>query len=254
MLEIGAEEMKYVARSSDAIGAGLIIAFEGGICIWNLTKLYKKYRDAAKDGSKSFSRRDFVQEMVQEISQRFFAAAFGAGGITLMALGTVMCPGIGTLGGAVLGIVGGCTGTALGHVVGVTVGQLISQAIVACIMTNDRAVTIDKLSPGDHIVLYRTLVHPRCHAIFIKNITETNQIQVIRHSYKKGIIRDIISYRDCNPLYKVTYPTSSQTYSAEEILQRASKAVDEYDSSKPTYNILWNNCKHFVYSITLKEQ
>lgn len=254
MLELGAEEMKYVTRSAEAVGAGVIVAFEGGICIWNLGRLYQKYKTVQKDGRNSMSRKDFIAEMVTQISQRFFAAGLGAGGgLGLTALGTVVCPGLGTAAGAVLGIVGGCIGASFGHVAGVALGHFIAGAIVKTIKTNDRAVTIDDLEPGDHIVVYGNMFHPRCHAIVVRVHKEERHIIIIRHSYEKGVILDAIYYSGYDPVFKVMYPKDAKPspYTSEEIVNRAIKAVAEYDQS---YNILWNNCKHFVYSLTLKPE
>ncbi|XP_032230396.1 uncharacterized protein LOC116613976 [Nematostella vectensis] len=259
ILELGAEEMKYVPKSSEVIGAaemigaGVIIASEVGICIWNLNKLYQKYVEVAKDGRKSLSKKDFIKEVVGQISQRFFAGGLGAGGgIALTAIGTVLCPGLGTVGGAVLGIVGGCVGSLLGHVIGTTLGPFLSKAIVKTIMTNDRAVTPNDLRPGDHIVRYGNPLHPRCHAIVIRVYADKKLVRIVRHSYEKGVIQEVLPFEQLNPLFRVTYPANAKTYSTEDVVYRALYAVAEYDPKNPSYNIFFNNCKDFVYRITVK--
>ena len=88
------EQLKLVATSAEVIGVGLIIIFEGGQCIWDMTKLYKQYsKPSNTKGKKSLSRKDFIEEMVAEIFRRFLGAGLGAGlGVGLTLVGTFIFP------------------------------------------------------------------------------------------------------------------------------------------------------------------
>jgi hypothetical protein len=248
MLELGLEDMKVVTKSAEAVGVGVIIAFETGYCIWNLSKLYKLYQRVPSYGKQGLSRKDFISEAIASISEHLFGAMGGAGlGLGLTALGTFLCPGLGTVAGAVLGIIGGTVGCALGHAVGLPIGRLVACQIASAFKVNDRCVRLEDIKPGDHIVLYGNGLHPRCHAIAMSINEDANEIVVIRHTYKHGIIYEVVPF--VAPVYRVCYPPSIATYTSEEITIRAIHALAEY---KMAYNILLNNCKDFVYSITIR--
>ena len=75
--------------------------------------------------------------------------------------------------GVVIGVVFGCliggtVGGVIGRCVGNVVGNFVGRAIVATFKSNDRAVTFEDVAAGDHLVFYKKLSHPRCHAIVVK--------------------------------------------------------------------------------------
>jgi len=253
-LEIGVDKMfdstpsKSTPEFTDVIsqvGIGAVIVYEGGICIWNLWRCYQNYK------KKNMSRIEFIKEIVKQISKSFFSVTEAVGDAPT-ALGTVLCPGLGTVGGAVLGIIEGCA--YIHRSFGMDIGKFVSLAIAKTIKTNDQAVTVQDLRPGDHIILYGNLFHPRCHAIFVEDCREKNMIKVIRRKYKSGIQEEDIGYqaRDCLTIFRQSYLSSLETYSSEVIIKRAKKAVEDSNEGSTKYNILLNNCKHFVYGITLK--
>lgn len=246
-----------VASNAELIGVAVIIICETGVCIWNLRKLYTQYSQAASGDERSLSRKDLVAEMVTEISRRLFGAVGGASlGVGLTAagtpaltsvMGTVFCPGLGSVAGAILGIIGGSAGMVLCTALGLAIGQWLGKAIVRTIKVNDRALNLKDIEPGDHIVLYGNQLHPRCHAIAMSIGEDPMQIIIIRHTHKYGVVMETVPFK--SPVYRMFYPRSIPKYSADEIMQRAANALAEYT---PKYNILFYNCKDFVYGITIK--
>lgn len=241
MLQLEVEERKIVTRCADAIGAGVIVAFQGGICMWDLGRLYQRYMEYYRN--KKMSRMEFIQLMVKEISKKFFEV-FDSKNMT--AMGKMKCPGLGEVVGVVLGIIGGCVGPAINQVIRMTIGKvnLYERAVLRKLKPNNRMVTLDDLQPGDHIISYK--YYPTsCHGIVVQVHKSEQRVIFIRLSEEKGVILDELFYDGYDPLFKVTYSDNVSSYSGEEIVNRAIKEV-----ARET--ILWNNCENFVCSMTLK--
>jgi len=247
MLDLEDNEDMTVARSADEIGAGVIVAFEGGICMWDLGTLYRNKLSEESKG-KNLSRKEFIARMVDEISRKFLVEDRNAIG-ELTNTGSLVCPGLGKVRGSVLGIIGGCVGAAIASMMSINMGEFIAKRKVKPSKTNDRQVDLDDIKPGDHIISYGSMCHPRCHGIVVKVHKKEKQIIIVRYSFEKGVIMDSIYYSGYDPLFKVSYSEDTVHYPADEIVKRAVTAVAENDAN---YLLLRNNCKRFVYSITLK--
>ena len=118
-----------------------------------------------------------------------------------------------------------------------SVGRVIS----ATLKSGDVPVqsTLD-LYTGDHIVFCAHALHPRCHAIVINTLSQT-EIEVIRNTWERGVVREIVTHHPGRPLYMVNYK-DEEMRRPRVVLERAFSRLGE-----KKYSIVSNNCKDFAY-------
>ena len=207
--------------ASQAVGAGVLIAFEGVKCIVDLKEMCNSRNQVPQDGKLGYSRRDFVEDVVTRISSALFSTTLGVLG------GLVIVPGLGPVVGFVTSIICGSLGVALGQTLGELVGSRIGRAI-ASLVPDDRPVNLQQLSPGDTIIINDGVRHPRSHCIVVKVVEENGDIIVIRFKSDTGVTYEELLFDDQNPPKKVIYPENAEKYTPQEIVERAMMAFDSY--------------------------
>ena len=233
-----------VTKMTKGIETGIIIGCEAFRCIVDLGELYKKRKEVPQDGKLGYTRKEFVEDCVERISSVIFSTVV-SGAVTMTVM---MVPGLGPVAGFVKKILCGSPGTETSGSAIKWVGPQIAKAITSFI-ANDRPVSLDQLNPGDHIVVYGNVLHPRCHCVVLNTVEETGEIVVIRYKNGSGVVYEELSYDEKNPPLKMMYPANTEIFSPEEIVDRAMDALEAYDKR---YNLLTNNCKHFAYSVIMK--
>ena len=118
-----------------------------------------------------------------------------------------------------------------------SVGMVIS----ATLKSRDVPVqsTLD-LYTGDHIVFCAHYLHPQCHAIVINPLSQTD-VEVIRNTWQRGVVREVVTHRSGSPLYMINYKDEKMRR-PRVVLERAFSRLGE-----KKYSILFNNCKTFAY-------
>lgn len=124
------------------------------------------------------------------------------------------------------------TGTSTDSPVGPHVGQLIQKTVRQL----DRRVTLKDLQFGDHVVLSGTVIHPRCHAIIVSLDIKAKKMRLIRSTYEKGVVEEWVRA----PSYLLLVERNCDV-NTEILVREARQKIGIND-----YNILTNNCKHFV--------
>ncbi|XP_071799034.1 uncharacterized protein [Asterias amurensis] len=251
----GAELFERLCKGTDVVGAGIVIVIEGVACVWNLGEYYQKREKG------DLSRSEFVKTATQRVAEALcgagLAISLGLGGQAVGAgmgavAGTLILPGLGTaiggfiggiVGGVVTGVVGSLVGRAFGSFIGAPIGRCLARQIGA----DDSAVRIEELLPGDQIVFYGNLLHPRHHAIVVSRTRDQSKVRVVHSTYSNGVIEEEVDFIE--PVYKVIY-REQNCFPPEKVIERArSKIVDD----AYTYSLVWNNCKHFAQWCKLKE-
>ena len=247
----GAELFERLCKGTDVVGAGVVIVFEGVVCVWELKEYYQK----REKGGLSMSEfvKTATQRVVEALCGAGLAVSLGlagqAGGAALgAAAGTFIIPGIGTaIGGFIVSIVGGVVGSFGGRAIGSLIGAPIGRCLARQIGTDDSAVRIEELLPGDQIVSYGNLLHPRHHAIVVSRTQDQSKVRVVHSTYGKGVVEEEVDFIE--PVYKVIYH-EQKCVPPEKVIERArSKIVDD----AYTYSLVWNICKHFAQWCKLKE-
>ncbi|XP_071798092.1 uncharacterized protein [Asterias amurensis] len=250
--EVGSAELfERLCKGTDVVGAGIVIVIEGVACVWNLGECYQQREKG------DLSMREFVKTATQLVVDALCAAGLAvslgvaghAGGAALGAAAvTFTIPGIGTaIGGFIGSIVGGAVGSLVGRAFGSFIGAPIGHCLARQIGTDDSAVRIEELLPGDQIVSYGNLLHPRHHAIVVSRSRDQSKVRVVHSTYGKGVVEEEVDFIE--PVYKVIY-REQNCFPPEKVIERArSKIVDD----AYTYSLVWNNCKHFAQWCKLKE-
>ncbi|XP_022093773.1 uncharacterized protein LOC110980974 [Acanthaster planci] len=237
----GAEFLERLGQATDVVGVGLVFLFEGKACIWDLEKIYEKLK------SGGISRNDFIETASRRVGEAVIGAGLGsvmgiAGQAAGGALGSFILPGIGGAVGAFLGsVVGGTLGIILGKPVGSVVGPHIGRAFTSLMGTDDRSVeSIEDLQPGDQIVLYGNLLHPRHHAIVVDRYPGLGKVQVVHNTYQQGVVEEQVDFPE--RVYRLVYD-EQKCYPPEEVIKRARSKIG---NKEYRYSLVWNNCKHFA--------
>lgn len=230
---IPAEAIEHAMKGSNWIGAGIVIILESGFVIWDLSQAYGERK------SGKTSRNDFIETAIQRVVEGIFGAGLAiACSLGPELIGCAIGSPLGPVGIIIGGIVGGIIGGAVGKVVGTALGSLLGKAISSSFKVDDRSVTdINDLEQGDHIVTYSWVLHPRCHAIVVDH-NGTDQIKVIRNTYKSGVMEEWIPFS--KPLYKVEYK-KGMCHDPEKVLHIARSLLGER-----RYNLATYNCKTFA--------
>lgn len=223
-----AELIERVVKGSNWVGAGIVVLMEGTYVMWDLRQAYKERENG------NISRNDFIEVTIQRVIE----GLVGSGMTILGSLGPeLICASIGPIGIFIGGIVGGIIFGALGKALGTALGSLVGNQISSFFM-NDQAVrTIDDLHPADHIVLYGSILHSRCHAIVVEHDGVCN-IKVVRNLYMNGVVQEWIPFSQ--PLYKVCYGRGT-CYHPARVLAKAMSRLGEH-----IYNLVTYNCKTFA--------
>lgn len=213
-------------------GSAVVIGLEGLILAWDVTKAYRERRMG------HLSRNEYAKIAIRRVVDGLATMAFTMGGIllgvTLVHIGVVCTAPV--LPWLLAGACGGAVGMTVGKVGGTMLGCCLGKAITRCFKSDDKAVDkITDLVPGDHVVLTRWALHPRCHGILIEHDGYT-KMRLIRNKYKYGVVDEWVSFE--KPLYRVTHMKS---YSNEEALRRAKSQI-----GATRYNIATHNCKTFA--------
>ena len=96
----------------------------------------------------------------------------------------------------------------------------VARLISSTVKSRDVPVTsVLDLYTGDHIVFCASTVHPRCHAIVINPLSPTD-VEVIRNTWEKGVVREVISHTPDRPLYMVNYQ-DAEIYRPRVVLERS---------------------------------
>ncbi|KAH3867275.1 hypothetical protein DPMN_030401 [Dreissena polymorpha] len=243
--------LEKISMSCNSVGAGIVIAMETGYLVWDLSKMYLKRKNG------DMSRRNFIEMAAQRFSEAFGSmgltiglglAGSELGGLVGAVVGSAF-PGVGTAVGVFIGsVLGGLLGSIAGRAFGSAVGPFVGKLITTVIKTDDKALkNIKEIEPGDHIVLCRWFLHPRCHAIVVDiDADSTNpKIRVIRNKYEKGVVEEWVAFRD--PTYKVTY-REYETYHPDLVIERARSKLGQNN-----YSIVLNNCKDFAKWCKVKQ-
>ncbi|XP_022093512.1 uncharacterized protein LOC110980814 [Acanthaster planci] len=239
-----AETFERLANGTNAVGAGFIVFFEGCACVFDLSKIW----EAREEGD--VSRKDFIASTFQRVTEAVLGAGLAVGGGIAGEMagasagagaGTLIFPGLGTVVGAFIGsIVGGVVGSTFGRYLGTYLGSPISRALATTIGTDDRAVkSIEDLNPGDQVVFYGNLLHPRHHAIVVECDKGKGMVRVVHNTYQNGVVEESVEFRP--PVYRLVYD-KKDCYPPDEVIKRArSKIGDETYK----YSLAFNNCKSF---------
>ena len=241
-----AETVETVKHASNWVGAGIVIAIEGGFCIWDVSKIYEKRKNG------SLSRKDFIESTAQRVMEAICGAGFAVAGSLLgeflggaagAALGSVI-PVVGTVAGATVGvfigsIIGGVVGALGGKILGSLIGPFVGKAIVHFIKRDDRAVeSVEHLTEGDHVVFYRWLLHPRHHAIVVETDSVRNKIRIVHNTRRCGIVEEWVNF--VHPVYKVIY-NGDECHISNDVIARARSKLGDNN-----YSLITNNCKDFA--------
>ncbi|XP_038049765.1 uncharacterized protein LOC119723274 [Patiria miniata] len=238
-----AETFERLSHGTNAVGAGIILVFDGCACVYDLDQIYKNRNRG------DLSRQDFISSAFSRVSEAVLGAGLAVGGGIAgesvgfsagAAAGTFIMPGLGTAVGAFIGsIVGGVIGSTLGRYIGVSVGSPIGRALAITIGTNDRAVkNIRDLNPGDQVVFFGNLLHPRHHAIVVDCDPLKGKVRVVHNTYQNGVVEELVDFSQ--PVYRLEY--DKECYPPDEVIKRArSKIGDETYK----YSLAFNNCKSF---------
>ncbi|XP_060070953.1 uncharacterized protein LOC132550877 [Ylistrum balloti] len=225
--------IEHVMLASNVVGAGIIIMLETGFVTWDLSQVYAQRKHG------NTSRNDFIETAIRRVVEGVLSA-----GVTILfslgpeLIGMAVGSPLGPVGIFVGGVIGGIVGGVVGKYIGTALGSVIGKAISSSFKTDDRAVTnICDLKCGDHIVLYRGILHPRCHAIVVEQ-NGIDKIKVIRNKYKAGVVEEWVSFS--KPLFRINYK-QGVSKDPEEVVKMARSKLGEYRYCLPVYN-----CKTFA--------
>ncbi|XP_033746152.1 uncharacterized protein LOC117331519 [Pecten maximus] len=215
--------------AAGCVGPVVVIVLEGIILAWDVIKAYRERRNG------NLSRNEYAKIAIRRIVDGVVTVAFTIVGVIIGVSFTVTGPMIPCL---LAGACGGIVGMTVGKVGGTLLGCWVGRAIANCLKTDDRAVDkITELVPGDHVVMTRWALHPRCHGILIEHDSHT-KIRVVRNTYKYGVVDEWLPFE--KPLYLVTHK-KNECFSNEEVLRRAKGQI-----GARRYNIASHNCKTFA--------
>ncbi len=232
--ELPHEIFEAVSTGCKGVAAGIVVALESGYVMWDLSSAYEQYK---KEGN--ISRDDYIEKVLSRLIEGLLTAGFAlAGSIGVQfAIGSLATVPFGTLGLVVCGITSGIICGAVGKLIGIWLGNIAGK-VAALPFEDDVAVRdIRDLEAGDHIVLYGWCLHPRCHAICIGH-DGNKQIKVIRNTYNKGVVEEIVPFDD--NILKVIY-TKDSCLDSEKVVQNARSKLGDHN-----YNIVTYNCQSFA--------
>lgn len=229
-----------LAAQLQIIGLGLVIVIQGFALFIDLRKIYKQRKKGDFVNGEEFVGRVW-HHVFRRFDKIFFAGVVPTA--CVVSLG-ILLPGGGAIAAILVGaIVSGVLSIPWGYNGDVSVGgKLVSSFVRKIVQHEDVTIRhIRELSRGDHIVLYRWFLHPRCHMIVTEVNISRDTISVIRFAHRRGVVEENISF--CAPLHKVVH---KRAYSSEFIIQRAK---ERKNLPPHAYNIFKFNCKHFAFWI-----
>ncbi|XP_071830872.1 uncharacterized protein [Apostichopus japonicus] len=232
-------KVNVLGPQMQSIGLGFVVIFQGVSLLFDLKKSYKLRNDGNIDEEEFVGR--FWHNIYNRLDKVFFTGVVPTGCVVALgallpaaAISTVVSIAIGAICAGVLAIPWGYNGElCLGS-------EGVSCLVRKFINHRDENVTsIRDLSPGDHVVLYRWFLHPRCHMV-VTAVDQSKDIMcVIRFTYQRGVVEEKLRFH--TPMFKVIHP--SRPFAADEVIKRARR------NSVPAqaYDIFKFNCKHFAF-------
>lgn len=242
VVEYGATQggAHLLTMSTQAIGLGVVIAINGVIFTIDVGRAYCRY----KNDDLTFSEfKDRIwRKFITSLERIFFTGIIPAACAVVLGV-AVSNPGTwATIGVLLVGaIVGGVLATAIEGFGQTKLGCALSFTLRPILDHCDESVeSIDELKPGDHVVISKWALHPRCH-IIIKEINEIeNSMIAIRFTYEKGVVEEPLPFK--RPVYKVIYG-EFECFPPETVIARATQKKTERSLE---YSISSNNCKSFA--------
>lgn len=230
----------FLSIRTQGIGFGVAVCFNGLVLIIDVGRAIYRYYN------KSLTYSEFKNNIWLKFMS-FLENIFYTGIIPgAFAVGmSLMFPTMGTRASVAVVAVGALVGGYLA-----TRNEGFDQTILGCAMSNslrifleysDKIVeSIDDLHRGDHIVVAKWALHPRCHAIVQHINRNENTMSVVRFTYEKGVVADLLPFK--KPVYKVIY-NEGACYPPDDVVRRANQRREE---GVLKYDILGNNCKSFA--------
>ena len=215
--EFDCESVDGLLEDIDGVDLGVAVVQKGKAFVCSLTKAYKKRKEG------DLSRKEFIEIVVNRLSESLLSAGFAIGGA---------CAGA-ALSGVILGPAGVLVGTivsgricsSLGKQVGSDLGPRIGLKITSMIRTDDRAVQrIDVLNKGDHVVFYDGLRNPRHHVIVVDRDPKQNKVRVI-HNTKKGVVENE-QFDFTTPAYRLEYD-EREVNEPDEVIRKARSKIGD---------------------------
>ncbi|OWF37760.1 uncharacterized protein LOC110467060 [Mizuhopecten yessoensis] len=221
--------LSILARlASKAVGPVVVVIVECLILSSDIAKAYRERRNG------NLSRNEYAKVAIRRMVEGIVTVALTIGGIFVAI--TICHTGI-IIPCLVAGACG-MIGMTCGKVGGTFLGNFIGRAITTCFKTDDRVVDkITDLVPGDHVVMSRTALHPRCHGILVEHDCHAN-IRIIRNTFKYGVVDEWLPFE--KPLYLVTH-IKEKCFPNETVVRRAKGQL-----GARRYNIATHNCKTFA--------
>ncbi|KAH3867266.1 uncharacterized protein LOC127867485 [Dreissena polymorpha] len=239
-----AESIERVGNASNFVGAGLVVGLETCLMARDISEMYEKRKEG------KMSRKVFTGMATQRATEAVGASVCTVGlGLGLEVFGGFIggligsvVPVIGTAFGGAIGsfigsILGGVFGSLLGRAGGSFFGNMIAKTTTKFIRDDIAVNSIDDIHSGDHIIVYASFFHRRCHAIAV-NVQKPNTVRVIRNKFRRGVVDETVEFK--KPVYKALY-TEGATHSPDVVVTRAKSKIGQNE-----YSFFTNDCKDFA--------
>ncbi|PIK53771.1 hypothetical protein BSL78_09361 [Apostichopus japonicus] len=215
------------------IGFGIVVVIQGIYFTIDAVKLFK---DKRKGKLTDMAFKAYVwKSFISTLERVFYTGGIPAAGSLILSLFNP-CTGALIGGMLVAAIVGSALATCTGGFDHTFMGRTMSVCTRPIMLYRSLSVaSVNELSPGDHIVIPQWLLHPRCHAIVVRVVSDDDALEVIRFTYEKGVVREKIKFT--TPSYKVLYE-KGKSFDSETVIKRAKEKIG---STKLVYKILQNN-------------
>lgn len=166
---------------------------------------------------------------------------------------------LGWMAGGIIGFVCGCVspdwvieimlacllgfaGLLLGHTFGYTASWLFNRHGPDSRMVNN----LSDLRKGDHITRYEWFLHPHCHAIFVEATPNGNEMRIIRNTYRRGVVEEVVPFTE-RSVYRYEYEPE-ECYNGRRTVGNARSKIGEDE-----YNWFTYNCKTFAKRCKCRE-
>ncbi|XP_071851034.1 uncharacterized protein [Apostichopus japonicus] len=129
----------------------------------------------------------------------------------------------------------GFAGLFVGHTFGYSASWLFNRSGADSRIVNE----LSDLKTGDHITKYEWFLHPHCHAIFVKAMPNGTEMKIIKNTYRRGVIEEIVPFTE-RSVYRYEYQPSECHDSDQTVRNARSKLGEDH------YNWFTYNCKTFA--------
>ncbi|KAH3835876.1 hypothetical protein DPMN_109244 [Dreissena polymorpha] len=220
------------------IASALTLFVEGMLVIWDIGQVYERRQNA------KILRSVLLKYMGQRLVKGAIASGLAivgcrAGEKLATRAGVEIETGIFSPAAFVLSLIGGTAGVALGHMIGSVIGPYVGKMVLGWVKREDLAVkTVNELVLGDVIVMSPGSLHQRCYAVVTGTDPKENKVNVVRNTYKAGIVQEWIRFEQ--PTYKLVFK-EDECYNGNAVVMRAQTKVGEH-----AYSFVKNNCRHFA--------